>query len=308
MTDYKGTVNLPQTDFPMKANLAAHEPEQIERWAEQGIYQRIREVSAHRGKSFVLHDGPPYANGPLHLGHVVNKVLKDIVVKSHTMDGFDPPYIPGWDCHGLPIELAVEKKYGKPGQKLDAAAFRAACRAFANSQIDLQRIGFKRLGIFGDWERPYLTMAPGYEAQQIRALGKIIRNGHLYRGAKPVHWCLDCRSALAEAEVEYEDRTSTAIDVAFRVVAVSDFARRTRIDPSRLGDAVSIVIWTTTPWRLPGERAGPPRDEFPYVAVAVERDGRPEVLVLAADLADACLARYLLGAPELLGSFPGRAL
>jgi isoleucyl-tRNA synthetase len=147
VTDYKSTVNLPQTDFPMKANLAAHEPAQIERWAEQGIYQRIREVSGHRGKSFVLHDGPPYANGPLHLGHVVNKVLKDIVVKSHTMDGFDSPYIPGWDCHGLPIELAVEKKYGKPGQKLDAAAFRAACRAFANSQIDLQRIGFKRLGM-----------------------------------------------------------------------------------------------------------------------------------------------------------------
>jgi isoleucyl-tRNA synthetase len=273
VTDYKSTVNLPQTDFPMKANLAAHEPAQIERWAEQGIYQRIREVSAHRGKSFVLHDGPPYANGPLHLGHVVNKVLKDIVVKSHTMDGFDSPYIPGWDCHGLPIELAVEKKYGKPGQKLDAAAFRAACRAFANSQIDLQRIGFKRLGIFGDWERPYLTMAPGYEAQQIRALGKIIRNGHLYRGAKPVHWCLDCRSALAEAEVEYEDRTSTAIDVAFRVVDVADFARRTGIDADRLRLPVSLVIWTTTPWTLPADEAVAVRDEYSYVALEVERAG-----------------------------------
>src|SRR6204780_4313991 len=281
MTDYKGTVNLPQTDFPMKANLAAHEPEQIERWAEQGIYQRIREVSAHRGKSFVLHDGPPYANGPLHLGHVVNKVLKDIVVKSHTMDGFDSPYIPGWDCHGLPIELAVEKKYGKPGQKLDATAFRAACRAFANSQIDLQRAGFKRLGIFGDWERPYLTMAPGYEAQQIRAIGKIIRNGHLYRGAKPVHWCLDCRSALAEAEVEYEDKNSRAIDVAFRVVDNGDFAQRSGIPERRLQGPVSVVIWTTTPWTLPANEAVSVNPDFNYVAVAVTRNDQREVLVLA---------------------------
>src|ERR1700733_892528 len=249
----------------MKANLAAHEPEQIERWAEQGIYQRIREVSAHRGKSFVLHDGPPYANGAIHLGHALNKILKDIVVKSHTLDGRDAPYIPGWDCHGLPIELAVEKKYGNPGRKLDAAAFRAACRAFANSQIDLQRIGFKRLGIFGDWERPYLTMAPGYEAQQIRALGKIIRNGHLYRGAKPVHWCLDCRSALAEAEIEYEDKVSPAIDVAFPVVSVEEFARRTAIDPLRLGDKVALVIWTTTPWTLPANEAVALNAVFDYV-------------------------------------------
>ena len=207
MTDYKKTVNLPQTDFPMKADLAQREPRQIERWAEQGIYQRIREVSAGRRKRFVLHDGPPYANGPLHLGHAVNKVLKDIVVKSRSMDGFDAPYIPGWDCHGLPIELAVEKKHGKPGQKLDAAAFRAACRAFATvADRRCSAPTSSVSGVFGDWERPYLTMGPRYEAQQIRALGKIIRNGHLYRGAKPVHWCLDCRSALAEAEVEYEDQ------------------------------------------------------------------------------------------------------
>jgi isoleucyl-tRNA synthetase len=307
VTDYKRTVNLPQTDFPMKADLAAREPAQIELWARQRVYERIREVSAGR-KTFVLHDGPPYANGPLHLGHVVNKVLKDIVVKSHTMDGFDSPYIPGWDCHGLPIELAVEKKHGKPGQKLDAAAFRAACRAFATSQIELQRTGFKRLGVFGDWDHPYLTMAPGYEAQQIRAVGKIIRNGHLYRGAKPVHWCLDCRSALAEAEVEYEDRTSTAIDVAFRVIDPADFARRTQIDVDRLGSVVSVVIWTTTPWTLPANEAVTLSDEFTYVALAVERHGQPEVLVLAADLADACLARYLLSSPQTLGSFPGRTL
>jgi len=307
VTDYKQTVNLPQTDFPMKADLANREPKQLESWAALDIYQRIREGSAGRPQ-FVLHDGPPYANGPLHLGHVVNKVLKDIVVKSHTMDGFDAPYVPGWDCHGLPIELAVEKKHGKPGQKLDATAFRAACRAFATSQIDLQRTGFKRLGIFGDWENPYLTMDSRYEAQQIRAIGKIIANGHLYRGAKPVHWCLDCRSALAEAEVEYEDRTSTAIDVAFRVVDAADFARRTGIDPAAVGHHISIVIWTTTPWTLPANEAVALRDEFTYVAVRVERTGSSEVLVLAADLARASLERYGLGSGVELGRFPGRAL
>src|SRR5580704_9608123 len=291
----------------MKADLSGREPAQLERWAQQRIYERIREVSAGRS-SFVLHDGPPYANGVIHLGHAVNKVLKDIVVKSHTLAGYDAPYIPGWDCHGLPIELAVEKKYGKSGQKLDAAAFRAACRAFANSQIDLQRIGFKRLGIFGDWERPYLTMAPGYEAQQIRALGKIIRNGHLYRGAKPVHWCLDCRSALAEAEVEYEDKTSTAIDVAFRVADVAEFARRTGIPIERLTGPVSLVIWTTTPWTLLANEAVTVSADFNYVAVAVDRAGRREVLILASDLKQACLARYGLTEMEVLGEFSGSAL
>jgi isoleucyl-tRNA synthetase len=207
--DYKDTINLPQTDFPMKAGLAEREPAQLKRWIDEGIYERIREVSKGR-PPFRYHDGPPYANGVIHLGHAVNKILKDIVVKSQTMDGRDAAFIPGWDCHGLPIELAVEKKHGKPGQKLDAAAFRAACRAFATQQIDSQRADFKRLGVFADWDHPYLTMDPRYEAQQIRSLGKIIRNGHLYRGAKPVHWCLDCRSALAEAEVEYEDRSRSS--------------------------------------------------------------------------------------------------
>jgi isoleucyl-tRNA synthetase len=307
VSDYKRTVNLPQTDFPMKADLAGREPAQLERWAQQGIYARIRESCAGRSP-FVLHDGPPYANGAIHLGHAVNKILKDIVIKSRTMDGFDAPYLPGWDCHGLPIELAVEKKYGRPGQKLDAAGFRAACRAFATAQIDAQRADFKRLGIFGDWDHPYLTMDPRYEAQQIRAVGKIIRNGHLYRGAKPVHWCLDCRSALAEAEVEYEDKTSTAIDVAFRVVDVADFAHRTSIDAARLGTVVSVVIWTTTPWTLPADEAVTVRDEFNYVAVQIERAGATEVLVLAAELAAACLARYELKPMQLLGTFPGRVL
>src|SRR5580693_6969186 len=293
----------------MKASLAAHEPAQIERWAEQGIYQRIREVSAHRGKSFVLHDGPPYANGPLHLGHVVNKILKDIVVKSHSLDGFDSPYIPGWDCHGLPIELQVEKKHGRPGHKLDVAAFRAACRAYAQEQIDLQRADFKRLGVLGDWDRPYLTMSPRYEAQQLRAFGRIIRNGHLYKGVKPVHWCLDCRSALAEAEVEYEEKTSPAIDVAFRVTDRNDLAARIGLTATQLGTApVDVAIWTTTPWTLPANQAVALRAEFRYVlaqaGTALGRRG----LIVAGELLEPSLKRFGLSGAKVLGQFEGRAL
>ena len=292
MTDYKQTINLPQTDFPMKADLAQREPKQLERWATDDIYASIRAAAKGR-PSFVLHDGPPYANGAIHLGHALNKVLKDIVVKSHLLDGFDAPYVPGWDCHGLPIEIAVEKKVGKPGQKLDARTFRAACREFATKQIDLQRKDFKRLGVFGDWERPYLTMDPRYEAQQIRALGKIIDNGHLYRGLKPVHWCLDCRSALAEAEVEYEDRTSIAVDVAFRCVDVADFVRRFKGGAPAIGSLpVSIVAWTTTSWTLPANEAVALRADFEYACVRVQRGASPEILVLANELVASCLGRY----------------
>src|SRR5262252_9215134 len=200
--DYKHTINLPKTDFAMKADLARREPAMLAEWEAGQRYAALQAHTATRPHAFILHDGPPYANGAIHIGHAVNKILKDIVVKSRTLDGCDSPYIPGWDCHGLPIELQVEKKHGRPGQKLDAAAFRAACRAYAAEQIDLQRADFKRLGILGDWDRPYLTMSARYEAQQLRAFGRIIANGHLYRGVKPVHWCIDCRSALAEAEVE----------------------------------------------------------------------------------------------------------
>ena len=198
MADYKHTINLPQTDFPMKADLSQREPAMVKGWEERGTYAKVRQA-AHGRPRFVLHDGPPYANGTIHIGHAINKILKDIVVKSRSLDGFDSPYIPGWDCHGLPIELQVEKKHGRPGHKLDVAAFRAACRAYAQEQIDQQRTDFKRLGVLGDWDHPYRTMDPSYEAQQLRAFGKVIRNGHLYKGVKPVHWCLDCRSALAEA-------------------------------------------------------------------------------------------------------------
>jgi isoleucyl-tRNA synthetase len=295
VADYKHTVNLPNTGFPMKADLARREPEQLAKWQSEGIYERIRTQSRGRPE-FVLHDGPPYANGAIHLGHAVNKILKDIIVKSRTLAGFDAPYVPGWDCHGLPIELVVEKKYGRPGHKLDAVAFRAACREYATKQIAQQRQDFERLGVFGDWHNPYLTMDPRYEAQQVRALGKIISNGHLYRGAKPVYWCLDCRSALAEAEVEYEDHTSTAIDVAFPISDPADFAARIGHPLQALGSRPpTIVIWTTTAWTLPANEAVALRGEFDYVLLELDTEAGAGAYVVAADLAGAFAQRC--GAP-----------
>src|SRR5688572_28797740 len=225
MTDYKTTVNLPSTAFPMKADLARREPEMLAWWAERSTYRKLREVA--RGRPvFILHDGPPYANGAIHIGHAVNKVLKDVIVKARTLDGYDAPYLPGWDCHGLPIEHQVEKTMGRAAKALDARAFRQACRDFALAQVDVQRVDFKRLGVHGQWDDPYLTLSPRYEAEQLRAFAQIIRNGHLYKGYKPVHWCLDCRSTLAEAEVEYEERVSPAIDVRFGVVDRDELRRR----------------------------------------------------------------------------------
>ncbi len=306
MTDYKHTINLPQTDFPMKADLARREPAMVQRWEERGTYAKLREIARGRAR-FVLHDGPPYANGAIHIGHAVNKILKDVVVKSRSLDGFDSPYIPGWDCHGLPIELQVEKKYGRPGQKLDARAFRAACRAFAQEQIELQRADFRRLGILGDWDRPYLTMSPRYEAQQLRAFGRIIENGHLYKGVKPVHWCLDCRSALAEAEVEYEERTSPAIDVAFRVSDSEELARRIGIKVP-LATRADLVIWTTTPWTLPANQAVALAPTLRYVLVEATLQGTRRRLILAAELLEACLRRYGASEAVVLAQFEGRAL
>ena len=312
MAEYKQTLNLPQTDFPMKADLAQREPAIQQKWEESGLYQKIRQAALGRPR-FVLHDGPPYANGEIHIGHAVNKILKDLVVKSRAMDGCDAPYTPGWDCHGLPIELQVEKKHGRPGQKLDAAGFRAACREYAQTQIDLQRTAFKRLGVLGDWDNPYITMAPKYEAQQIRAFGKIIRNGHLYKGVKPVYWCLDCRSALAEAEVEYEDKASAAIDVGFTVANNRDLEKRVGLAGGELGDApVDVVIWTTTPWTLPGNQAVALREEFNYSLVEAERAGdeahKLRRMVLASDLVDAALKRYGMTLRATLAQFTGKAL
>ena len=308
MSDYKHTINLPATRFPMKADLAQREPAMVAAWEERGIYAKLRERARGRPR-FVLHDGPPYANGAIHIGHAVNKILNDIIVKARSLEGFDAPYIPGWDCHGLPIELQVEKQHGRAGGKLDAAAFRAACRAYAAEQVDLQRRDFKRLGVLGDWERPYLTMSPRYEAQQIRALGRIIRHGHLYKGVKPVHWCLDCRSALAEAEVEYAERTSPAIDVAFRVVDLADLGKRFALAPGALGaEPVDLVIWTTTPWTLPANQAVALRDDIRYALLEAEIGGQPRRLILAAELIEACLGRYGASGHRLLAAADGRAL
>ena len=249
--DYKPTLNLPETPFPMQANLAKREPEMLARWEAEGIYEQVMQAAAGK-KDFWLVDGPPYANGDIHIGHAVNKVLKDIVVKSARLDGHHAPYVPGWDCHGLPIELQVEKKFGKVGDKLDAKAFRAECRKYAHEQIERQRVDFKRLGILGDWDKPYLTMQPAFEAEQLRVLAQICENGHVVRGFKPVHWCLDCGSSLAEAEVEYADKKSQAIDVKFAAADAADLAKRFGISDAK---GASFVIWTTTPWTLPANQA-----------------------------------------------------
>ena len=249
MTDYKKTLNLPDTLFPMRGNLAKREPVMLKNWENKKLYQKIREVCKGRPK-FVLHDGPPYANGDIHIGHAINKILKDIIIKSRTLAGFDAPYIPGWDCHGLPIEHQIEKKYGK---NLPADKVRELCRSFAQEQVEKQKAGFIRLGVLGDWDRSYLTMDYQIEAGIIRALGKIHKQGYLYQGQKPVNWCIDCRSALAEAEVEYEDKVSSAIDVAFPVNDNDALAKAVGVPV--ISEPAFAVIWTTTPWTLPANQA-----------------------------------------------------
>jgi len=292
VADYKDTLNLPHTAFPMKANLAQREPEFLRSWWEFDLYARQRAHFAGRPK-FILHDGPPYANGVIHIGHAVNKVLKDIIVKSRTLSGFDAPYVPGWDCHGLPIELVVEKKVGKVGVKLDARAFRAECRRFAAKQIAQQREDFQRLGVLGDWDNPYLTMNFHTEANIVRSLARIIANGHLHRGSKPVHWCVDCGSALAEAEVEYENKDSLAIDVRFPVVDEAALLARCRHVEGREGQApLAVVIWTTTPWTLPDNRAVAVNPDLDYVVVQAETAQGHERLVLADTLLKDAMFRW----------------
>ena len=304
MTDYKDSLNLPRTDFPMRANLAQREPAMLERWREQDLYGLIRAACAGRPR-YVLHDGPPYANGDIHLGHAVNKVMKDIIVKSRTLAGFDAPYVPGWDCHGLPIEHQIELKKGRMGDKLDARAFRKACREYAASQIDKQREDFKRLGVFGDWERPYVTMDPRYEAEQLRAFAKLIERGLVYRGHKPVHWCMDCRSALAEAEVEYQDKRSPTIDVRFPAVDAAALAKRASI-ALPAGARVSVPIWTTTPWTLPGNQAVALNAGLDYSLVEAELGAGPEYLLLATDMLESVKARYAPKSWSVEGHAPGQ--
>ncbi|MEF3192911.1 MAG: isoleucine--tRNA ligase [Halothiobacillaceae bacterium] len=297
---YKSTLNLPETAFPMRGNLPQREPDILARWQAMNLYGRIRKACAGRPK-FVLHDGPPYANGDIHIGHAVNKVLKDIIVKSKTLAGYDAPYVPGWDCHGLPIELQVEKKLGKAGDKVTEREFRAACRAYAAEQVERQKADFMRLGVLGDWNRPYLTMDYKFEADILRALGKIIANGHLVQGQKPVHWCVDCGSALAEAEVEYQDKTSDAIDVRFQVVDQTAFEKAFKASGQ---GPIEVVIWTTTPWTLPANQAVALNGELDYVLVQAG-DAR---LLLAEALVEAALKRYGLDGASIVGRGKGALL
>ncbi len=283
----------------MKAGLPTREPVILKRWQEQDLYRQLRKNNQGKPK-FILHDGPPYANGDIHIGHAVNKILKDIILKSKTLSGFDTPYVPGWDCHGLPIELNVEKKVGKPGVKVSPAEFRQACRDYAAKQVDGQREDFKRLGVLADWDNPYLTMDFQFEADIIRTLGEIIENGHLHKGVKPVHWCVDCGSALAEAEVEYEDKTSPAIDVRFQLVDVAAFDKAC---PNSGNGPVNIAIWTTTPWTLPANQAVCLHPDLDYVVVQCA----DERLVLAEALYEKALERYQLTG-EVIARCKGAAL
>jgi isoleucyl-tRNA synthetase len=306
--DYKNTIHLPQTAFAMKADLPRREPGMLADWEKSRRYEQIQQRSARREHAFILHDGPPYANGAIHLGHAVNKILKDIVVKSKLLAGLRSPYVPGWDCHGLPIEVAVEKKVGKVGVKVDAAQFRKLCREYAGKQIDLQRTDFKRLGVLGEWDNPYRTMDFSYEADIIRALAKIVANGHVVRGFKPVHWCFDCGSALAEAEIEYQDKTSPAIDVAYDAVDPKMLAAKFG---AAIGDGgiISVPIWTTTPWTLPASFAVTLGPELDYVLVeGPQRAGKRVLLVLARALAEKALARYGVENVTVLGEAKGAAL
>ena len=300
MSDYKATLNLPQTDFPMKANLAQREPARLEAWAQMDLYRRLREQGAGR-PLFILHDGPPYANGELHIGHAINKILKDIIVKSKTLSGFDAPYVPGWDCHGLPIELNVEKKVGKPGHKVTAGEFRQHCRDYASKQVASQKADFVRMGVFGDWDHSYLTMDFRFEANIVRALAKIIDRGHLHRGFKPVHWCLDCGSALAEAEVEYQDKVSSAVDVVFPFVDQSEAAARLGCDVS---GEIALAIWTTTPWTLPANRGVALSAELDYVLLSAS--GR--CVMVAEALAEACAQRFGSESVDIVGRASGAQL
>lgn len=301
MADYKSTLNLPKTAFPMKANLAQREPQTLKRWQDENLYQQVR--AAREGcEKFILHDGPPYANGSIHLGHAVNKTLKDIIVKSKILSGYDAPYVPGWDCHGLPIEHQVEKKIGKAGVKVDYKTFRQKCREYAMKQVEGQKKDFVRLGVLGDWDNPYLTMNYAFEADIVRALGKIAENGHLVKGFKPVYWSVVGGSALAEAEVEYHEKTSFSIDVRFPVVDEAELEKRTGKLEGR--GPVSVVIWTTTPWTLPSNQAVSLNPELEYVVV----QAGDERLLLAEALAESVMARAGIEDYEIVARCQGQAL
>ena len=281
--DKKYPLNLPDTPFPMRGNLPKREPAWIKEWLEKDVYGKVR--AARKGeKRFLLHDGPPYANGNIHVGHAVNKILKDIILKSKTLEGFDAPYVPGWDCHGMPIEIQIEKKYGK---NLPKEEVMAKCRAYAKEQVKAQMAGFQRLGVLGDWNDPYLTMRPETEAEEIRALGEILGKGFIYRGLKPVNWCFDCQSALAEAEVEYKDRQSPTLDVAFPI-SDEDKGKLEDVFGVKLEKPTAVVIWTTTPWTIPANQALNMHPDLEYVLVETPNHN----FILAEGLYEEALKRY----------------
>jgi isoleucyl-tRNA synthetase len=285
----KYPVNMTDTPFPMRGDLAKREPQWVKQWQDKKIYERVRKARAGKPK-FVLHDGPPYANGDIHLGHAVNKILKDMVVKARTLAGFDAPYVPGWDCHGMPIEIQIEKLYGK---NLPTAEVLTKARAYAHEQVERQKQDFIRLGVLGEWDNPYLTMAYRNEADELRALGKLLEKGYVYRGLKPVNWCFDCGSALAEAEVEYQDKRDPAIDVGFAFAEHDKLAKAFGLPALPAGDGF-VVIWTTTPWTIPSNQALNVHPELKYSLVQTTREGKPLLLILAQDLVVSCLARYKL--------------
>lgn len=303
MSDYKTTLNLPTTDFPMKASLSTREPQRLKDWQEKKIYQQIRHKH-QKSPKFVLHDGPPYANGHIHIGHAVNKVLKDIIIKAKTLSGYDAPYVPGWDCHGLPIELNVEKKRGKPTNPQAAKEFRQACREYAREQMAIQSNEFQRLGVLGDWENPYCTMDPKFEANIIRALGKILVNQHIQQGRKPVHWCIDCGSALAEAEVEYADKKSHSLDIKFKVMDEELLFANCHHSQDQGHGALSILIWTTTPWTLPANQAVAVHPEVDYVLVQTPN----ERLIVADALLTEVMLRYEIQDYRVLAYCKGQVL
>jgi isoleucyl-tRNA synthetase len=296
--DYRDTLNLPKTDFPMKANLSRKEPEMLEKWEEMDIYRKIREASKGR-EVYILHDGPPYANGNIHLGTALNKVIKDMVVKAKNMSGADSIYVPGWDCHGLPIEHQVEKELGEKQASMSQADKRRFCRAFADKYVGIQRDQFKRLGVFGEWENPYLTMSYAYEAATVEEFGKLLFNGDVYKGKKPVYWCASCKTALAEAEVEYGDHITPSVYVKFPMI--SDISS---VRPKLKEEKISVVIWTTTPWTLPPNQAIALHNDFIYVAVKIHGD----VLILAKELLDYCMDAFGYRDFEVLDEFPGSAM
>ena len=303
MSDYKHTLNLPKTSFSMKANLANKEPMRLKKWIKEDTYQKIRSARAG-SERFILHDGPPYANGDIHVGHAFNKILKDMVIKSKTLDGYDAPYVPGWDCHGLPIELQVEKKIGKAGEKVDATTFRKECRKYAKNQVNRQKKDFIRLGIHSDWENPYLTMNFDYEANMVRTLAKIIDNNHLSKGFKPVHWCCDCRSALAEAEVEYKDKISPAIDVKFIIQDIVSWQRAFNVND--ISESTFVIIWTTTPWTLPANQAIAYGNDIEYVLVFL--DDHNEHIIVAGELLDSIMTRCDIKNFTIISKVSGKQL